>query len=108
MPVGFHWAPKLFRRERLFTQVWCLTVGMVRVAIVLLGIVPCLAADWGPIDHDLRLSADLNGQEIRVSLQNAGSKDLLIPLGMKVAKPHPTGLKVMLETPDGARPKVIY
>jgi len=84
---------------------------------VLIAALPAVAADaaqpWGPTVNGLRMSVALSndatkGGEIRVTLQNPGDKDILVPLGITVGKAHPTLLKITLKTPDGAPPRVIY
>jgi hypothetical protein len=88
----------------------------VSAVAVLIAALPAVAADavqWGSTVNGLKMSVALsidstkNG-EIRVTLQNLGDKDILIPLGMIVGKPHPTLLKTTLKTPDGNIPRIIY
>lgn len=64
---------------------------------------PALAANDG-----VRISAALRGQEIRVTLENTGKRDVLIPLGAKVGKPHITFIRPFVKTASGATPQVIY
>jgi hypothetical protein len=81
------------------------------VAALLVTVLPAVAADaiqWGQPSNGLRMSVALANREVQVTLQNTGGRDLLIPLGMTVRKPHPTLLKVFVKTPDGAMPRVIY
>jgi len=90
--------------------------SFVAAVAVLIAILPTVAADalkWGPTVNELRMSVALSSDaakhgEIRVTLQNLGDKDILVPLGMIVGKPHPTLLKTTLKTPDGNTPRVIY
>ena len=83
---------------------------------VLITALPAVAADglqWGPTVNGLRISVALSNDatkdgEIRVTLQNLGDKDILIPLGVIVGNPHLILLKVFLKTSDGESQRVIY
>jgi hypothetical protein len=84
------------------------------MAVLLLAVRPGVATDpvkWGPADHGLRIAVSLGekSRDIRVTLENVGDKDILIPLGAIVGNPHPILLKVFVKRADtGTSPRVIY
>jgi len=63
---------------------------------------------WGSPDNGLKMAVALANLQIHVTLQNIGEKDVLVPVGMTVDRPHPTSLRVHLKLPSGATPRVIY
>jgi hypothetical protein len=81
---------------------------------VLISALPAFAADaveWGPADNGLRISASLSkpkSRELRVSMENLGTKDILLPLGVKVGSPHLILFNLFVKTADGENPKIIY
>jgi hypothetical protein len=80
---------------------------------VLISVLPAVAApvEWGPANNGLRISASLskpNCRELWVTLENLGTKDILIPLGVKVGNPHLILFNLFLKTANGTNPKVIY
>ncbi len=87
-----------------------------RVAVVaalgmLVSLLPAISADpmrWGPPGNGLKIAVGLADSQIHVTLQNVGATDILVPVGMKVDKPHPTSLRIHLKLPGGATPRVIY
>jgi hypothetical protein len=92
----------------------CMAGARLTVLAVLLSVLPAFAADavgWGPADNGLRISASLsrpNSRELRVTLENLGTKDILIPLGVKVGNPHLILFNLFLKTANGENRKVIY
>ena len=76
--------------------------------IASLGLLAVSPTEWGQPSNGLRTSVALADNQIHVTLQNVGDKEILIPLGMTVTKRHPTLLKVFLKMPDGSTPRVIY
>ena len=80
-------------------------------SMVLVYVLPGFAADavkWGPADNGVRMAVGLANLQIHVSLQNVGEKDVLIPVGITVDRPHPMSFTVHLRRPSGATAKVIY
>jgi hypothetical protein len=81
---------------------------------VLVSVLPAFAADavrWGPADSGLRISVSLskpNCRDLRVTLENLRTKDILIPLGVKVGNPHFILFNLFLKTANGTNSKVIY
>jgi hypothetical protein len=93
---------------------------MVRLAVeaaVILAVLPAVAAGsspWGQAGNGLRMSIALAqtdpgpGREISITFENLSGKDLLLPLGVKVGKAHPTFFQVHVKTPGGAPRRVLY
>jgi hypothetical protein len=81
---------------------------------VLMPVLPAFAADavqWGPMDNGLRISASLSkpkSRELRVTMENLGTKDILLALGVKVDSPHLILFHLFAKTANGENSKVIY
>jgi hypothetical protein len=79
---------------------------------------PVTAADsvtWGPVVNGLRMSLSVvsgeppSGRQLQVTIQNIGGNDLLVPLGIiNNTKAYADKLKLVLTTPDGKHPRVIF
>jgi hypothetical protein len=79
---------------------------------------PVTAADpvaWGPTMNGLRMSISVIpddsgiGRQLQVTIQNVGGNDLLVPLGIiNNTKAYADKLKLVLTTPDGKHPQVIF
>src|ERR1035441_8271592 len=92
-------------REKAMNRDAAVPRCFVAAVAVLIVAQPAVAGDalqWGSTVNGLKMSVALsidsikNG-DIRVTLQNLGDKDILIPLGMIVGKPQPTLLKTTLK-----------
>ena len=59
---------------------------------VIVSVLPAFAADavrWGSPDNGVRIVGfGKKCRELRVTLQNVGAKDMLVPVGVKVDSPH--------------------
>jgi hypothetical protein len=85
------------------------------VFIVSISVLPGIAADatqWGPTVSGLRMSLVLSnevatGSQIQITIQNVGSRDVLVPLGSVLDyKGCMDRLRIVPTTPDRKQPKV--
>jgi hypothetical protein len=89
----------------------CMAGFRVAILAILVSVLPAVSTDpvkWGPPDNGLRMAVNLANLQIHVTLQDVSKKDLLVPVGITVIRPHPTSLRVQLKLPGGATPQVIY
>ena len=87
-------------------------------AVLLSVVVPALATDpiaWGPAVNGLRMSLSVvsdepaAGRHLQATIQNVGEMDLLVPLGIiNNTKAYADRFKLVLTTPDGKHPRVIF
>jgi hypothetical protein len=72
-----------------------------------------VAQNWGQPVNGLRISVTVapetrTGRYILLKLQNVGDTDLLVPIGLVVAKAHPVLVELHVKGADGKNRRVLY